>query len=150
MEIYCDLVPKAAHNFLALAAADYYQGCKFHRSIPGFMVQTGDPSNTGKGGESIHGGLMEDDFCDHLRHDRRGVVSFAGNGPGTIGSQFFILYDAATHLDNQFSVFGQIMDGESLNVLDRIEAQPVTGKKNRPVEDIFLKSITINANPLAK
>jgi peptidyl-prolyl cis-trans isomerase-like 3 len=150
LEIFCDLVPRAAHNFLALAASSYYDGCKFHRSIPGFMVQTGDPTNTGKGGECIRGGLMEDEFSDHLKHDRRGILAFAGNGSNTIGSQFFILYEAAEHLDNTFTIFGRLMDGEGFTVLDKIEAQPVAGKKNRPVEDITLNSITIHANPLAK
>ena len=151
MQIHCDQCPKTAYNFLALAASGYYDGVRFHRNIAGFMIQTGDPTNTGKGGECIHGGFMDDEFVSDLKHDRRGVVSFAGNGPNTIGSQFFITYAAATHLNNQFTIFGQLInDTKSLEVLELLESQPVQGKKNRPVNDIVLEKITIDANPFAQ
>jgi peptidyl-prolyl cis-trans isomerase-like 3 len=147
MEVYCDQCPRAAFNFLALAASEQYNGTLFHRSINQFMLQGGDPTSTGKGGgESIHGGPMADEFVDNLKHDRRGIVGFAGKGPDTIGSQFFITYAAAPHLDNQFTIFGSIVDG--FDTLDKIEAVPV-GKKNKPVQDIVLERITIHANPLA-
>ena len=150
LEIFCDRCPEAAFNFMALAASGYYNGVKFHRNMAGFMIQTGDRTNTGKGGECIHGGFMDDEFVTDLKHDRRGVVSFAGNGPNTIGSQFFITYAAAAHLDNQFTVFGQLLDdGTSFKVLAALEASPV-GKKSRPIDEIILQGITIHANPLAR
>ncbi|CAG0895340.1 unnamed protein product [Cyprideis torosa] len=107
LELYCDRVPKACENFLALCASDYYNGCLFHRNIKGFMVQTGDPAGTGKGGNSIWGQKFVDEIRDDLKHDTRGVVSMANNGPNTNGSQFFITYSAQPHLDLKYTVFGR-------------------------------------------
>ncbi len=94
-------------NFLALAASDYYNGCQFHRNIKGFMTQTGDPTNTGKGGQSIWGGKFEDEICEELRHAYRGVVAMANNGPNTNASQFYITYAKQAHLDLKYTVFGK-------------------------------------------
>lgn len=94
-------------NFLALCANDYYNGCLFHRNIKGFMVQTGDPTGTGKGGECCWGGKFEDELCEELKHDRRGILSYANNGPNTNGSQFFITYASASHLDLKYTIFGK-------------------------------------------
>ena len=109
--IYCDTVPKASENFLALAASGYYDNTKFLRNIKGFIVQGGDPTGTGKGGESIWGGQFDDYFHPLLKHDRRGIVSMANNGPDTNGSQFFITYAAQPHLNNKYMIFGQVLDG---------------------------------------
>ena len=106
IEVYCDSVPRVAENFLAHCAAGTYDGTIFHRNIKNFMVQGGDPTNTGKGGECIWGGKLKDQFDEQLRHNKRGIVSMAGKGPDTIGSQFFILYDNAPHLNNVFCVVG--------------------------------------------
>lgn len=173
--VFCDLVPKAAFNFLALAASNYYDGSLFHRSIKGFMIQGGDPSGTGKGGESIWGKPFLDEFHPDLKHgtpflqsfylmpmatyhylfildrtlcllDKRGVVSFANKGPDSNGSQFFICFGAQAHLNNQNTIFGQVIDG--FDVLESIERVPV-GKKNRPETDIVIEHIIIHANPLA-
>eukprot|EP01036_Dinobryon_divergens_P030593 gene30593-39862_t len=146
VELFCDLVPRPCFNFLANAASDIYNDTLFHRSIKGFMIQGGDPTNTGKGGESIWGGTFKDEFHNDLRHDKRGIVSFANNGPDTNGSQFYITYSAQPHLNNQYTIFGQVIDG--LEVLDAMEKVPV-GKKNRPLADIKIESIVIHANPLA-
>lgn len=145
-EIFCDLVQKASYNFLALAASGSYDNTLFHRNIKGFMLQGGDPTGTGKGGESIYGNHFNDQFHPDLKHDKRGVLSFANNGPDTNGSQFFFTYAAQPHLNNQYTIFGQIING--IDVLDSIEKIPV-GKKNRPLSEIKLESITIHANPLA-
>ena len=77
---------------MALCASDYYKGCLFHRNIKAFMVQTGDPTGTGKGGNSIWNKKFEDEIHQDLRHSCRGVISMANNGPNTNGSQFFIVY----------------------------------------------------------
>lgn len=80
----------------------------FPRNIRGFMLQGGDATGTGKGGESIWGGHFEDEFHPDLRHDRRGVVSMANNGPNTNGSQFFFTYSAQPHLNNMYTILGQV------------------------------------------
>jgi len=104
IEIYCDEVPQAATNFLALCASGYYNGTVFHRNIKGFMIQGGDPTGTGKGGKSIYNtptGKFPDEIVDSLKHSRRGVVSMANSGPNSNGSQFFITYKAHTHLNGE-------------------------------------------------
>ena len=87
-----------------------------------------------------------DEFHSDLRHDRRGVVSFANNGSNTNGSQFFITYGAQPHLNNAYTVIGQVIDG--WETLDSLEKTPV-GKKNRPLTDLILEKVTIHANPIA-
>mmetsp|Transcript_7547 Transcript_7547/g.12547 ORF Transcript_7547/g.12547 Transcript_7547/m.12547 type:complete len:161 (+) Transcript_7547:61-543(+) len=146
LEIFCDLVPKASFNFLALAASGYYDSTIFHRNIKGFMVQGGDPSGTGKGGESIWGNGFADEFHPDLRHDKRGTVSFANNKSDDNRSQFFLAYGPQPHLNSKYTLFGQVIEG--IEVLDAFERIPV-GKKNRPVQDIRIENIIIHANPLA-
>uniref|UniRef100_A0A158Q7L6 PPIase cyclophilin-type domain-containing protein n=1 Tax=Elaeophora elaphi TaxID=1147741 RepID=A0A158Q7L6_9BILA len=107
IELYCDLCPKTCENFLALCASSYYDNCIFHRNIKDFMVQTGDPTGTGKGGDSIWGGPIEDELNTALKHDARGVVSMAGNGPNTSRSQFFITYAKHPTLDLKYTIFGR-------------------------------------------
>ena len=147
VELFCEQVPRAVHNFLALCASGSYDNTLFHRNMRGFMLQGGDPTGTGKGGESIWGGMFRDEFHENLTHSKRGIVSFANNGPDTNGSQFFITYGPQSHLNNKYTVFGQVIDG--FEALDKIEVIPV-GKKNRPLKDIVLESITIHSNPIAE
>lgn len=94
-------------NFLALCASNYYDNCLFHRNIKGFIVQTGDPMQTGKGGTSIWNRKFEDEFKEELKHNARGLVSMANNGPNTNGSQFFITYGPQPHLDLKYTLFGK-------------------------------------------
>mmetsp|Transcript_8465 Transcript_8465/g.14191 ORF Transcript_8465/g.14191 Transcript_8465/m.14191 type:complete len:161 (+) Transcript_8465:84-566(+) len=145
-EVFCDTAPKTAFNFMALCASGYYDNTKFHRNIKTFMLQGGDPTGTGKGGESIWGGAFEDEFHPENKHDRRGVLSMANKGPDTNKSQFFITYSQQPHLNNVYSVFGRVIDG--MDVLDAIERVPV-GKKDRPTTDILIQSVIIHANPFA-
>ncbi|XP_078003699.1 peptidyl-prolyl cis-trans isomerase-like 3 isoform X4 [Phascolarctos cinereus] len=107
IEVFCERTPKSCENFLALCASNYYNGCIFHRNIKGFMVQTGDPTGSGKGGNSIWGRKFEDEYSEYLKHSVRGVVSMANNGPNTNGSQFFITYGKQPHLDMKYTVFGK-------------------------------------------
>lgn len=146
IEVACDLVPRSAFNFLALCAAGRYDGTTFHRNVKGFMIQGGDPTGTGKGGESIWGGTFDDEFCGDLRHDRRGVVSMANKGANTNRAQFFITYSKQPHLNSKFTVIGKVIDG--FEVLDAMERVP-TGKKDRPLTEISLTHVTMHANPLA-
>jgi peptidyl-prolyl cis-trans isomerase-like 3 len=131
---------------LALCASGYYNGTKFHRLIPSFMIQGGDPGGNGKGGQSIWGSPFEDEFHPALTHGKRGIVSMANSGPNTNASQFFITFGAHHHLDGKYTIIGQVID--HWEVLDAMEAVPV-GKKDRPVEPIVLNNLTIHANPIA-
>ncbi|OLL27084.1 Peptidyl-prolyl cis-trans isomerase-like 3 [Neolecta irregularis DAH-3] len=147
LEVFCDDVPRTAENFLALCASQYYNGCKIHRNMKGFMVQMGDPTGTGKGGESIWGGKFEDEIKASLKHNTRGIVSMANSGADTNGSQFFITYGQHSHLDGKYTVFGRVIDGgDTLESLEKVQVD----KKNRPLEPLYLKSVTIHANPLAE
>ncbi|GBM82887.1 Peptidyl-prolyl cis-trans isomerase-like 3 [Araneus ventricosus] len=148
IELFCELCPKACENFLALCASGYYDGCLFLRNIKGFIVQTGDPTGTGKGGTSIWGRKFEDELKDELKHNTRGIVSVANNGPNTNGSQFFLTYAKQPHLDMKYTVFGKAIDG--LETLDELEKLPVNSKTFRPLTDTRLNSVTIHANPFAK
>ncbi|KAJ3665336.1 hypothetical protein Zmor_000835 [Zophobas morio] len=148
IELFCESCPKTCENFLALCASDYYNGCLFHRNIKGFIVQTGDPTGTGKGGTSIWDRKFEDEFKEQLKHSTRGMLSMANNGPNTNGSQFFITYGAQPHLDLKYTMFAKVIDG--FETLDELEKVPVNQKNYRPLNDIRINSITIHANPLAQ
>lgn len=147
IEVFCDTVPRTSFNFLALAASGYYNDVLFHRNIPGFMVQTGDPTGTGKGGTSIWGQIFPDEFVETNLHDARGIVSMANKGPDTNKSQFFLTYAPQPHLNNKYTVFGKVIHG--FDVLDAIEQVPV-GQKDRPLTDIRIHRVKIHANPFAE
>ncbi|XP_048006057.1 peptidyl-prolyl cis-trans isomerase-like 3 [Leguminivora glycinivorella] len=147
IELFCEQCPRTCENFLALCASDYYNGCLFHRNIKGFIVQTGDPSGTGKGGTSIWGKKFEDEFREDLKHNARGMVSMANNGPNTNGSQFFITYGEQPHLDLKYTLFGRVLDG--FEALDDLEKMAVNPKTYKPLNDAKISSVTIHANPLA-
>ncbi|KAG6006146.1 Peptidyl-prolyl cis-trans isomerase cyp10 [Claviceps lovelessii] len=152
IEVFCESVPKTAENFLALCASNYYNSSPFHRLIPKFMIQTGAPASptpdNPKGGQSIWGGAFDDEIRPSLRHSQRGVVSMANKGPGTNGSQFFITFDKAPHLDGLNTVLGRVIGDESLVVLAKMEAVEVD-RKNRPLKKICIERVTVHANPLA-
>ncbi|TFK36640.1 cyclophilin-like domain-containing protein [Crucibulum laeve] len=147
IEVFCEAVPKAAENFLALCASNYYDGCLFHRNIRGFMVQTGDPTGSGKGGQSIWGKPFPDEVRSTLKFNSRGVVAMANSGPDSNKSQFFITYAKQPHLDGKYTILGKVIDGAD-STLDAIERVPVNNK-NRPLNEIRLNHITIHANPIA-
>jgi peptidyl-prolyl cis-trans isomerase-like 3 len=148
LELFIEAAPKACKNFLALCASGYYDGCIFHRNIKGFIVQTGDPTNTGKGGKSIWGGYYEDEFKDNLKHTKRGIVSFANKGPNTNGSQFMITYGKQANFDMKYTIFAHVIDG--MSTLDELEKIPVDEKTFRPNYDIKINSVTIHSNPFAE
>jgi len=151
LEIFCETVPKTAENFLALCASGFYNGSPFHRLIPNFMVQTGSPASDPKSKTSTSiydtpNQLFEDEIRPALRHNARGIVSMANKGPKSNGSQFFITFAPAPHLDGKNTVFGKILEGDE--VLDDMEKIAVD-KKSRPQERVEIKKVTIHANPLA-
>lgn len=147
LELYCEDCPKTCENFLALCASDYYNNNLFHRNIKGFIVQTGDPTGTGKGGTSIWNRKFEDEFKDNLRHNERGMMSMANSGPNTNASQFFLTYAAQPHLDLKYTMFGRVIDG--FDALDELEKLPVHPKTYKPLIEKRINSVTIHANPLA-
>jgi len=108
VELFLDKVPATAQNFMKLTNDGFYNGLKFHRVIPDFMVQTGCPHGTGTGGP---GYKFRDEFHSDLRHTGPGILSMANSGPNTNGSQFFITHVATPWLDNKHSVFGKVIQG---------------------------------------
>jgi cyclophilin family peptidyl-prolyl cis-trans isomerase len=108
LQLYAGKVPKTVNNFVFLARQGFYNGVTFHRVIPGFMAQTGDPTGTGSGGP---GYKFADEFDASLRHDGEGIVSMANAGKNTNGSQFFITYAATPHLNDAHSVFAKVIEG---------------------------------------
>jgi peptidyl-prolyl cis-trans isomerase-like 3 len=147
LELFCQACPKTSYNFLALSASGAYNHSPFHRLIKDFMIQGGSPgSGTTKQSDSIWGGMFEDEIKPGLRHHQRGMVSMANKGPGTNGSQFFLTFAAAPHLDGKNTVFGRVLEG--WDVLDKMEEVAVD-KKYRPQEAIKINKVQIHANPLA-
>jgi len=137
IELDKDDAPKTVANFVTLAKKGFYNGIIFHRVIPDFMVQTGDPTGTGRGGP---GYAFEDEFSPTLHHDKPGVVSMANSGPNTNGSQFFITVVATPWLDGKHTIFGHVVEGQS--VVDQIVAAP-RDSNDKPLEPITMTKVTI-------
>ena len=135
--LYRSHAPKTVENFITLANKGFYNGIIFHRVIPGFMVQTGDPTGTGRGGP---GYSFADEFAPGLHHDGPGVLSMANAGPNTNGSQFFITLAATPWLDGKHAIFGRVTEGQ--DVVDRIAAAK-RNAQDRPLDDIKMTTVTI-------
>jgi len=133
--------PKTVNNFVFLARDHFYDNVKFHRIIKGFMVQTGDPTGTGAGGPGYR---FEDEPIN--RDYQRGTVAMANAGPNTNGSQFFIMH-ADYPLPRNYTIFGQVTDGESLSTLDKIANVPVTtsrtGERSAPIQDVLITGVEV-------
>ncbi|KAF5385705.1 hypothetical protein D9757_005503 [Collybiopsis confluens] len=132
--------PKAVENFVGHSRSGFFEGIVFHRVIPKFMIQTGDPLGDGTGGTSIWGREFEDEFSDDLKHDRPYTVSMANAGPGTNGSQFFITTTATPWLDKKHTIFGRVHGG--LEVVHAIE-NVKTNKADKPYEDIKIINVDV-------
>ncbi|KAJ5558784.1 Zinc finger RING/FYVE/PHD-type [Penicillium sp. DV-2018c] len=149
LELYPEHAPKTVWNFLQLAKKGYYKDVPFHRNIKGFMLQGGDPTGTGRGGESIWGKYFADEFEGPLKHDARGTLSMANKGKNTNSSQFFIAYRALPHLNLKHTVFGRLIDDPtpSSTTLNKLEIHPVEPNTNRPTPEVFIEDITVFVDP---
>ena len=141
-ELYPHIAPNSVANFIALANSGFYDGVIFHRVIPGFMIQGGDPQGTGTGGPgyTIAGEFAQNGFPNELLH-ARGVLSMARSGdPNSAGSQFFIMVAKAPHLNGQYAAFGAVLQG--LDVADAIVSTPCD-RQDRPLEPQRMKSVRV-------
>jgi peptidyl-prolyl cis-trans isomerase B (cyclophilin B) len=140
VELYPDDAPKTVDNFVKLANDGFYDSVIFHRVIPDFMIQGGDPTGTGSGGP---GYTFEDEFNHHKVE--RGALAMANAGPNTNGSQFFVVTtEAAPWLDGKHTVFGRVTDG--MDVVDKIAEQPRDGR-DKPHEDVVIESVSVADAP---
>jgi len=139
--LFPDKAPKVCENFTLLAGRGYYNGVIFHRVIPGFMIQGGDPTGTGRGGASAWGAAFEDEFDPSVSHDRPGVLSMANAGPGTNGSQFFITLAPTPWLDNRHTIFGEVVEGmETVRTIGAVETRP----GDKPVTDVLMERVSVD------
>lgn len=141
IELYEQATPKTIKNFVGLAEKNFYDGVTFHRVIDNFMIQGGDPTGTGRGGESFYGRPFEDEIVDTLKHTSAGILSMANAGPNTNGSQFFITLAPTPWLDGKHTVFGKVVNG--LDVVKSIGKVKTTKPFDRPVEKVVMKKVTI-------
>lgn len=143
LELYTEHAPKTCHNFVELVKRGYYDGTILHRVIPNFMIQGGDPTGTGYGGQSIYGQPFEDEksSIETLKHTGGGVLSMANSGANTNGSQFFITLAPTPWLDGKHAVFGRVFSG--METVERI-SKVTTGEEDRPVDDVVIVSASIN------
>jgi len=139
-EMFADVAPKTAGNFIELAEKGYYDGIIFHRVIEGFMIQGGDPTGTGRGGP---GYTIPDEFAPGLAHTDPGTFSMANAGPNSGGSQFFITLAATPWLDGKHAIFGKVTSG--LDVVLAIGKLP-TGMGDRPADEVVMKKVTVSGN----
>jgi cyclophilin family peptidyl-prolyl cis-trans isomerase len=137
--------PKTTENFITLAERGYYDGVIFHRVIKGFMIQGGDPTGTGRGGEAAKGGRFDDEIDSssalYQRGYKKGIVAMANAGPNTNGSQFFIMH-ADYPLPPSYSIFGRVTDG--LDTVDAIATTP-TAAGDKPVSEVKMEKVTIES-----
>ncbi|KAL1302234.1 hypothetical protein AAFC00_002659 [Neodothiora populina] len=140
VELYGDHAPKTCANFTTLASRNYYNGTVFHRIIPSFMIQGGDPTGTGRGGASIYGEKFEDEISPSLRHTGAGILSMANAGPNTNGSQFFITLAPTPWLDGKHTIFGRVKNG--MRIVQRMGLIK-TDKEDRPVEEVKIISARV-------
>lgn len=142
-ELYPEIAPNTVNNFISLINKGFYNGVIFHRVIPGFMIQGGDPQGTGVGGPgySIKGEFSGNGFKNDLKH-ARGVLSMARTMvPDSAGSQFFIMVEDSPHLDNQYASFGKVIEG--MDAVDKI-VNAKTDYSDRPYEDQVMETVTVD------
>ena len=155
IELFDDQAPKTVANFVGLAdgsqdysqpnasggnSGPFYDGSVFHRVIEGFMIQGGDPTGTGRGGPGYR---FEDEFHPELQFDRPYLLAMANAGPGTNGSQFFITVGPTPHLNRRHTIFGEVVDPASQQVVDAIATTSVD-RSDRPLDEVVIEKVEIN------
>ena len=135
-----DIAPKACENFVELSKKGYYNGVVFHRIIKGFMVQGGDPTGTGRGGQSIWGKPFADECVKNVTFDQKGLLAMANAGPGTNGSQFFITTAKTQWLNGKHTIFGVVTSG--YDIVEKLE-NVKTGRGDRPLEEQKIVRLTV-------
>jgi len=133
LELFPKVAPLAVENFITHVKNGYYNGLVFHRIIKGFMIQGGDPTGTGRGGESIWKKPFQDEFAPNVTFNRKGILAMANAGPATNGSQFFITVAPTQWLNGRHTIFGEVKSGyDNVRKLEMVE---VTPRANRPLEE---------------
>ncbi|NXI74877.1 CWC27 protein, partial [Anseranas semipalmata] len=145
IELWSKEAPKACRNFIQLCMEEYYNNTIFHRVVPGFIVQGGDPTGTGSGGDSIYGAPFKDEFHSRLRFNRRGLVAMANAGPHDNGSQFFFTLGRADELNNKHTIFGKVTGDTIYNMLRLAEVE--VDKEERPLSPHKIRSSEVLFNP---
>ncbi|KAF9164138.1 Peptidyl-prolyl cis-trans isomerase cyp8 [Actinomortierella ambigua] len=146
VELFCDQTPRTCYNFIMLAKSGYYKNVKFHRKIKNFMIQGGDPSGTGRGGESYWKQNFGDEIRQNLSHNARGLLSMANKGAGTNSSQFFITFKPCKHLDGKHTIFGRVVGG--MDVLDKMERAPTDEDSDVPLPPgIVMQDVSVFVDP---
>lgn len=141
VELFAKKTPKTVENFVGLASQGYYDGIIFHRIIADFMIQGGDPTGSGSGGQSYFGESFEDEFSDDLTHNGPGILSMANAGPNTNGSQFFITLVPTPWLDGKHSIFGKVVEG--MDVVESIGNVQTSKPFDKPIKDVIMNRVSI-------
>lgn len=144
--LFASKAPRCCYNFVELAKAGYYDGIEFHRFVKGFILQGGDPTGTGRGGESCWKKPFGEKLSPGLSHNERGILSMANSGDvNANGSQFFVTLRATPHLDGKHPIFGKLLSGSA--VLDQIEEEIEVDSGHRPVESITIEHVLVLEDP---
>ena len=141
LELFAKETPKTVDNFVQLAKKGYYKGIIFHRVIANFMIQGGDPTGTGTGGESVWGNKFEDEIVPSLVFDKPGILAMANAGPGTNGSQFFITLVPTPWLNGHHTIFGKVIKG--MGVVSAIGKVKTSKPGDKPVKSVVMKDVVI-------
>lgn len=147
LKLFPDIAPKACENFIRLAEKGYYNGLIFHRVIENFMIQGGDPTGTGRGGESIWGQPFEDEVSEKVKFDKVGLLAMANAGPSTNGSQFFITTTKTPWLNMKHTIFGEVIKG--YDVVEKI-SQCAVDSQNRPLREKRIVKLYLKQNGQSK
>ena len=141
IELFAKETPKTVENFVGLANKGYYNGVIFHRVIDKFMIQGGDPTGTGRGGESIWGKSFQDEIVPSLVFDKPGILAMANAGPNKNGSQFFITVAPTTWLNGNHTIFGKVIGG--MDIVYAISKVQTSKPGDKPLKDVVMESVTI-------
>ncbi|VDN51741.1 unnamed protein product [Dracunculus medinensis] len=145
LELFCKLAPRACENFIIHCKNGYYNNTKFHRIIRNFMMQGGDPTGTGKGGESIWNKPFKDEIVHSLSHNQRGILSMANRGTDSNQSQFFITFRSCKYLDGKHTIFGKVVGG--LDTLGSIERLETDAASDHPLMDVIFMAAEVFVDP---